>query len=120
MLLVINYTEILPLNNRLFNKRGIIKIFDTATNNANCLTLITNNIKGIQTKSKRLSVVEYFRNKLDNKIIYFLQETNSNFNDENILKDNTNGSVFHSHCTSNSCGVLITYFKNLNFGLTNK
>ena len=33
-------------------------------NNANCLTFITVNIKGIQNNSKRLFVVEYFRNKL--------------------------------------------------------
>ena len=31
-------------------------------NNANCLTFITNNIKGIQYNSNRLSVVEYFKN----------------------------------------------------------
>ena len=30
--------------------------------NANCLTFITNNIKGIQHNSNRLSVVEYFKN----------------------------------------------------------
>ena len=35
--------------------------------NANCLTFITNNIKGIQ--NKQLSVVEYFRNKLGNNAI---------------------------------------------------
>ena len=32
-------------------------------NNANCLTFIINNIKGIQNDSRRLSVVEYFKNK---------------------------------------------------------
>ena len=40
-------------------------------NNANCLTFITNNIKRIQNNSKRLSVVEYFRNKLGNNRILF-------------------------------------------------
>ena len=40
-------------------------------NNANCLTFITNNIKGIQNNSKRLSVIEYFRNKLHNNRILF-------------------------------------------------
>ena len=48
-------------------------------NNANCFTFITNNIKGIQNNSKRVSVVEYFKNKLDNR--FFLQETHSTFND---------------------------------------
>ena len=46
-------------------------------NDAKCLTFITNNIKGIRNNSKRLSVVEYFRNKLGNNGILFLQETHS-------------------------------------------
>ena len=53
-------------------------------NNADCLTCITNNIKGIQDISKRLSVVEYFRNKLDNNGTLFLQETHPTFSDESI------------------------------------
>ena len=53
-------------------------------NNANCLSLITNNIKELQNNSKWLSVVEYFKNKLGNNGILFLQETHSTFNDENI------------------------------------
>ena len=40
-------------------------------NNATCLTFITNNIKGIQNNSKRLSVIEHFRNKLNNNRILF-------------------------------------------------
>ena len=65
--------------------------------NANCLTFITNN-----------------RNKLGNNGILFLLETHSTFNDENIWKNDFNGSVFYSHGTSQSCGVLV-YFGNLNF-----
>ena len=45
----------------------------------------------------------------------FLLETHSTFNDENIWKNDFNGSVFYSHGTSQSCGVLIVYFGNLNF-----
>ena len=86
-------------------------------NNANCLTFITNNIKGIQNKSKRVSVVEYFKNKLGNNGILFLQETHSTFNDENIWKNDFNVPVFYSHGTSQSCGVLIAYFGNLNFSV---
>ena len=66
--------------------------------NANCLSFITNN-----------------RNKLGNNGILFLLETHSTFNDENIWKNDFNGSVFYSHGTSQSCGVLIVYFGNLNF-----
>ena len=86
-------------------------------NNANCLTFLTNDIKGIQNNSKRLSVVEHFRNKLSNNGILFLQETHSTFNDENIWKNDFNVPVFYSHGTSQSCGVLIAYFGNLNFSV---
>ena len=60
-------------------------------------TFITNNIKGIQNNSKRLSVVEYFKNKLGNSVILLLQETHSTFNDENIWKNDFNVPVFYSH-----------------------
>ena len=86
-------------------------------NNANYLTFITNNIKGIQNNSKWLPVVEYFRNKLSNNRILFLQETHSTFNDENIWKNNFNGPVFYSHGTSQSCSVFIAYFGNLSFSV---
>ena len=85
-------------------------------NNASYLTFITNNIKGIQNVSKRLSVVEYFKNKLGNNGILFLQEIHSTFNDENAWKNDFNVPVFYSHSTSQSCGVLIVFFfGNLNF-----
>ena len=32
--------------------------------NDNSLHIITNNIKGIQNKNKRLSIIEYFKNKI--------------------------------------------------------
>ena len=86
-------------------------------NNAKCLTFITNNIKGIRNNSKRLFVVEYFRNKLGNNGILFLQETLSTFNDEIIWKNDFNRPVFYSHDTSQSCGVLIAYFGNLSFSV---
>ena len=80
----------------------------------NCLTFITNNIKGIQNNSKR---VEYFKNKLSNNGILFLQETHSTFNDENIWKNDFDGPGFYSHGTSQSCSVLNAYFGNLNFSV---
>ena len=59
------------------------------------LNIITNNIKWIQNKSKRLSIIE----------------THSNTSDEGKWKDEFSGHVFYSHGTSNSCGVLITFFE---------
>ena len=86
-------------------------------NNAHCSTFITNNIKGIQNKTQRLSAREYLKNKLSNNRILFLQETHSTFNHENIWKNDFNVPVFYSHGTSQSCGVLIAYFGNLNFSV---
>ena len=71
----------------------------------------------IQNNSKRLSVVEYFKNKLGNSVILLLQETHSTFNDENIWKNDFNVPVFYSHGTSQSCGVLIAYFGYLSFSV---
>ena len=69
-------------------------------NNTKCLTFITNNIKRMRNNSKRLSVAEYFRNKLGNDEILFLPETHSTFNDEIVWKNDFNGPVFYSHGTS--------------------
>ena len=77
--------------------------------NINSLHIITNNIKGIQNKNKRLSIVEYFKNKIGKNEILFLQETHSTTSDEGKWKDEFSGPVFYSHGTSNSCGVLITF-----------
>ena len=71
-------------------------------NNTNCLTFITNNIKGIQNNSKRLSVAEYFKNELGNNKILFLQQTHSTFNNENIWKNDFNIPVFYAYDTSKS------------------
>ena len=79
-------------------------------NNANCLTVVTNSIKETQNNSKRLSVVEYFKKKLGNNGILFLQEIHYTFNDERIWKIDFNVPVFYSHSTSQSCGVLIAFF----------
>ena len=83
-------------------------------NNANYLTFITNNIKGIQNNSKGLSVVEYFKNKLSNNEILFSQETHSTFNYKSISKNDFNVPVYYARGTSQSCGVLIAFFGNLN------
>ena len=77
--------------------------------NVNSLHITTNNIKGIQNKNKRSSIIEYFKNKIGNNAILFLQETHSTTSDEEKWKDEFSGPVFNSHCTSNSCGALITF-----------
>ena len=46
------------------------------------LHIITNNIKGIQNKNKRLSIIEYFKKNVGKNGILFLQETHSTTSDE--------------------------------------
>ena len=75
----------------------------------------------IQNNSKRLSVVEYFKNKLGNSVILLLQETHSTFNDENIWKNDFNVPIFYSHDTSQYPVVsLLHILKISTFQLTNK
>ena len=50
--------------------------------NDNSLNIITNNIKGIRNKSRFLTTIEYFKNKIGKNGILFLQETNSTTSDE--------------------------------------
>ena len=89
--------------------------------NAICLTFIANNIKGIQNNSKRLSVVEYFRNKLGNNGILFLQKTHSTFNDGNIWKNDFNMDLFFTHMVSlNPAVFLLLILEISTFRLTNK
>ena len=73
------------------------------------LHIITNNIKVIQNKNKRLPIIEYFKNKIGKNGILFLQETHSTTSNEGKWKDEFSGLAFYSHGTSNSCGVLITF-----------
>ena len=92
--------------------------------NDNSLHITTTNIKGIQNKNKLLSIIEYFKNKIGKNGILFLQQTHSTTNDEGKWKNEFSGPVFYSHGTSNSCGVLITFFGNnkkcVNSQLTDK
>ena len=76
---------------------------------SNRLTFISNNVKGIQKRGKRLTVIEYLKNKLHQDGLLFLQETHSKLEDESKWKDDFQAPIFFSHGTSNSCGVLIAY-----------
>ena len=79
--------------------------------NVNSLDIITNNIKGMQNKNKRFSIIEYFnKNKLGKNGILFLQETHSTISNKGKWKDEFIRPVFYSHSTSNFCGVLIKFF----------
>ena len=89
-------------------------------NNANCLTFITNNVKGIQNKSKRVSIVEYFKNKLGDNGILFLQETHSTFNDEKFGRMTSMYLSFTHMVALNPVVSLLLILGISTFRLTNK
>ena len=79
------------------------------------LKFISNNVKGIQSKKKRLKIIENIKSKLGTNSFLFLQETHSTKEVETKWKDDFKGPVFFSHGQSNARGVLISYVGNRNF-----
>ena len=53
------------------------------------------NIKGVQNKNKRFSIIAYFKNKIDKNGTLFLQETHSTASDKGKWKDEFNGPTFY-------------------------
>ena len=83
-------------------------------------SLYNYNIKGIQNNSRRLSVNEYFKNKLVNNGILFLHKTHSTFNDDNSWKNDFNVPALYSQGTFQSCVSLLLILEISTFRLTNK
>ena len=44
---------------------------------SNCLSFITNNVKGIYSSKKRLKLMQYFQDKIGSTGVFVLQETHS-------------------------------------------
>ena len=60
---------------------------------------------------------EYFKTKIDPKGILFLQETHSSIEIEKKWNDEFNGQLFFSHGKTNSCGVVIAFYGNINYSV---
>ena len=58
---------------------------------------ISNIDKGIKASEKRLILLEYLRNNINNRGFIFLQETYSSSKDEQKCKDDFKGPLFFSH-----------------------
>ena len=69
----------------------------------------------MQLPKKRLQMFEYFKTKIDPKDILFLQETHSSIEIEQKWNDEFNGQLFFSHGKTNSCGVVIAFYGNINY-----
>ena len=84
------------------------------------ILFISNNVKGLQNKTKRIKIFEYLKNNsLPNGVI-FMQETHSCINDEKRWCDDFGGTLYFSHGTTNSCGVAIGHFGSKKFELVQK
>ena len=76
---------------------------------SNNLTFLTNNVKGLQSSKKRIKLIDYFRSKLNHNGFFFYKKHTQ------LL--NFSWSVFFSHGTSNSCGLLLAYLGKTSFVL---
>ena len=75
------------------------------------LNLISVNVRGVNSNSKRKVVIHWLK-KLNADII-FLQETFSTSSSERSWKQSWNGKIIHSHGTNHSKGVAILFKDNL-------
>ena len=66
------------------------------------ISLISNNIRGLQLNKERLKVFEYFKRKLGPCGILFLQETHSSKDVEAKWCKEFQGQLFFSHGKTNS------------------
>ena len=73
------------------------------------LNFLSNNVNGLNSSKKRIKMFEYFREKIANNGILFLQETHSSHDTVINWRDDFKGELFFSHRTTNSCGVMIGY-----------
>ena len=72
------------------------------------LKLLTNNVRGLRQKQKRISYFEWLRCTLkymDGFIL--LQETHSNLEDEYMWVSEFGSDIIFNHGTTTTCGVLI-------------
>ena len=79
------------------------------------LKFLTNNANGLKSSKKRIKLFEYYRDKLLNNGIIFIQETHSCNDTFDEWRDQWKGEVFFSHGTTNSCGVMIGYIGSKKF-----
>ena len=88
--------------------------------NTSDFNFLSNKVKGLQSYKKRLKLFQYFKNKISPKGILFLQETHSSKVTEKIWTDEFNGDLFFSHGKTNSCGVLVGFYGNINYSVKKK
>ena len=73
------------------------------------LNFLYDNVDGLTSAKKQIKMFEYFREKIANYGILFLQETHSSHDTVINWRDTFKGELFFSHGTTYSCGVMIRY-----------
>ena len=73
------------------------------------LNFLSNNVNGLNSSKKRIKMFEYFREKIANNGILFLQETHSSHDTVINWRGDFKGKLFFSYGTTNSCCVMIGY-----------
>ena len=88
--------------------------------NSNQISMISNNFSGIKSTKKRLKMIQYFKNRLLPQGILVFQETHSTKSNETSWRDEFNATLFFSHGSSNSCGVLIGFLGQFDVNVLNQ
>ena len=81
------------------------------------ITIISLNVKGLQSDQKRRDIFNYLRNKKSS--IIFLQETHSSEKDEKRWTAEWGHKCFFSHGNTNSAGVMILFQNNFEYSINN-
>ena len=71
------------------------------------LKVLSNNVNGLNSSKKRIKMCGYFREKIANNGILFLQETHSSHDAVINWLDDFKGRLFFSHETIYSCCIMI-------------
>ena len=74
-----------------------------------CFNLLTFNVKGLQSKIKRLQIFDYCKEKIKMNGIVLLQESHSSAKDAKRWAKEWKGDLFQNHGSSNSRGTLIGF-----------
>ena len=81
------------------------------------LRFLSNNVNGLRLSKKHVHMFEYFKDRIVNNGITFLQETHSSEDTFNEWRGNFKGEVFFSYGTTSSWGVMIGYVGSKKFSV---
>ena len=96
-------------SNKLSFHAVIISIIKSILKMDNILNFLSSNVNGLKSSKKRIKMFEYFREKISNSGIIFLQESHSSDDTFKKWRNDFKREVFFSHDSTSSYGVMIGY-----------